>query len=276
MSTTEWHLDAELASGYAEGRTGAVLSASVEQHLITCARCRTLMDAEVSADRIDAVLAEVIDRVETPRRSLLERALGQLGVGEGTARLVATTPSLRGAWVTGVIVVLALALATAYSGPHGVALFMALAPVLPVAGVAFAFGPASDPAHQIAAASPYPQLRLLAIRAAFVVATTVLPAAVAGALLPGEPWLAVAWLLPALALTVSTVALSTRLAPHVAAFGLSAVWLGVVLPGLLQRGDPTLAAELPVQLISCAVLVASAVALIVQRHELPELIRRAS
>ena len=59
----------------------------------------------------------------------------------------------------------------AYVGTHGVAVFLALAPLLPMVGVALAYGPTADPAYEIAAATPYSGVRLLALRTAFVVAT---------------------------------------------------------------------------------------------------------
>ncbi len=216
----------------------------------------------------------MIDRVETPRSTMLERILRGVGVAEGTARLVAATPSLRGAWTLGVVVVLTLAVLTAHADGHGIALFLALAPVLPVVGVAFAFGPATDPTHEVASAAPYSALHLLAVRTAVVVTSTLVPAAVAAPFLPGHAWLSVAWLLPALALTMATLALATRVAPHLAGIGLAALWVAAVMPGLAPSRDPLLAAELPAQLVSLAALAVSAGVLLVRRHDLPELFRR--
>ncbi len=272
--STEWHLDAELAGRYAQGGVSAVLASSVEQHLIRCAACRARLTPTVPTARLDAVWAEVLETVETPRATLLERLLRGIRVDEGTARLVAATPSLRGAWILGVVVVVTLAVLTAHSDGNGIALFLALAPVLPMAGVAFAFGPAVDPTHEIAAAAPYSALHLLAVRTAVVVASTLVPIGLAAPFLPGNAWLSVAWLLPALALTVTMLALATRVAPHLAAIGLSALWLAVVIPGLAHSRNALLASELPVQLASLAALTVSAGALLIQRHDLPELFRR--
>ncbi len=276
MTTTPWHLDQEVAHRYATGSLGSVLVASVEQHVVQCAECRRLLAPYVEAPRIDAVWAEVLERVETPHRSLLERILGALGLDHATARLVAATPSLRGAWLTGVTLVLGLALVTAYVADNGVALFLAVAPLLPALGVAMAYGPASDPAHEIVAATPYPAVRLLALRTAFVVTTTLAPAVVAGLMLPGPAHLAAVWLLPALSLTVGTVALSTRLAPHVAVLVLVAAWLAVSLRGLLPSRDPLLAVGSPV-LLACALVLAAAVAVLgLRRRDITELLWRNS
>lgn len=276
MTTTPWHLDPELAGRYADGALGHVLTASVEQHLLACPDCRALLTPHVDTARLDTVWSEVLERVEQPPRPLLERMLCAVGMGEPTARLVASAPSLRGAWVAGMTVVLALALLAAYVDPHGVAVYLALTPLLPMAGVALAYGPAADPAFEIASATPYSQVRLLALRTAFVVSTTMVPATVAGLLLPGSPLIAVAWLVPALALTVGTVALSTRVAPHVAAAGLAVLWLGVSLRALTPRHDPLLAVSPGVLLASALALALAAAVLVVRRRDLPELLRRMS
>lgn len=272
--TPQWHLDTELASRYAGGRVDTVLAASVEQHLLRCTTCRELLDPAVDRGRLDAVLQGVLDRVETPPAGLLERVLRRAGLDDSTARLVAVTPSLRGAWLTGVVVVLTLAVLTAHAGPHGVALFMTLAPVLPVVGVAMAFGPRADPSHEIAAGAPYSSLHLLVVRTAFVVTSTVLPTAALAPFLPGSGGLAVGWLLPALALTLGTIALATRVPSHLAAGSLTALWVALVIPGLARTHDPMLAATPAVQLASLAALTVSAAVLFHDRHQLAELLRR--
>ena len=274
MTTTPWHLDEELAGRYADGALGSVLTASVEQHLTACAHCRALLAPHVDTPRLDTVWADVLERVEQPHRSLLERGLSRLGMDDATARLVAAAPSLRGAWVTGTTLVLALALVAAYVATNGVGLYLALAPLMPMVGVALAYGPMSDPAHEMVVATPYSQLRLLALRTAFVVTTTLVPAALAGLLLPGSPYLAVVWLLPALALTVGTVALSTRVAPHLAAVALGIAWLAFSLRALAPRRDPLLVTSSPVLLISTLVLLGAAGFLYARRRDLAELLRR--
>lgn len=266
-----WHLDPGLAASYAAGGTDPVLSASVEAHLVACAECRALLP--VDRPRLDAVWTEVVAQVHAPRRSLLERLLGHVGLDEGAARLVVTTPSLRGAWLTGVLVVLVLALLTAHGDDHGIALFLALAPILPVAGVALVFGPKADPAHEIVAATPYSLVKLIAARSVLVLLTTMLPAAALTPFLPGG-LLALGWLLPGLALTAGTLALSRHLPPPVAAVGLGTLWAVLTLPGLAADRDPFLATHPVVQLLAVLGLLAATAALVHHRHDLPEMIRR--
>ena len=272
-ATSGWHLDEELAGRYAGGRVPGMLAASIEQHLASCPACRALLRPRVSAERLTAVWSQVVERVEAPPVGRLERLLRRAGLDEHTARLVAVTPLLRSSWLAGTALVLASALLAAGTGAQAVALFLVLAPVLPVAGVALTFGPGADPAHEIVAGTPYSPVRLLAIRTLVVVSTTFLPAAVSAALLPVQLGLAVAWLLPALFLTVATVALSTRVAPHLAASALGIVWVSVVLFGV-ARHDPFLAAA-PVVQLSCLVgLVLAAAVLVVRSHDLAEILRR--
>jgi hypothetical protein len=46
----EWHIDGDDLADYAEGRTGPVMLASVEAHLIACERCRSALSMRVHAD----------------------------------------------------------------------------------------------------------------------------------------------------------------------------------------------------------------------------------
>jgi len=274
--TETWHVDAGLARDYAEGRTDPVLTASLEQHVVRCAACRALLGDLAAPAALDRNWVQVLERVQAPARRPLERLLTRLGLDGGTARLLALTPALRGAWLSGVAVVLCLAVVVAYADPHGVAAFLAVAPLLPALGVAFAFGPAADPTHEVAAAAPYPFLRLLAVRTALVVSSTLVPAALAGALLPGGLWLAAAWLLPGLALAAATLAVGSHVPPLTTITGLGVGWVAVVGSSLLPHRNPTLVAEPQFQLACAVVLGACAIALVRERHHLPELIRRVS
>jgi hypothetical protein len=201
------------------------------------------------------VWAEVLEQVEAPRRRLVERLLARVGLDDSTALLVAATPALWGAWVSAVAVVLSLALFSAYAVPHGIVVFLGLAPVLPVLGVALTYGDAGDPTAAIAEASPYSRTRLLFLRSAVVVAAATVPALLVGVLVPGPTWLAVAWLLPALALSAVTFVLGAFAPTELVGGAVAVAWLVLVLPGLRTDGNPTLASDASVQL-TCVVLLA--------------------
>ena len=259
----QWHLDEELLEDYALGAPlMPARAASAEAHLETCATCRGRLAPLVDTARLDAVWEEVLDAVDGPAPSWVERFLTQLGLAPATARLVALTPSLRVPWLAGVALALLMALAAAHTGPRGVALFLALAPVLPVAGVAVTFGPRSDPLHEVVLATAYSTFRLLLARSLTVVVSTVLLALPVAALLPGSPWLAVAWLLPSLALVTTSLALAARFDPLLTSLVLGIGWLAVGLSALGPDRDPLLVSRLGVQAACLALFVAAGLALL--------------
>lgn len=269
---TDWHLDRESALRYATGAAEPVFSASAEAHLVACARCRSLLVPLVDRPRLDAVWAEVAERVDAPRRGLVERMLAWAGVHRDTARLLSATPSLRVSWLLAVAASLAFAVAAAAAGPRGTLLFLTLAPVLPVLGVAVSYGRAADPMYELTAAAPYSGFRLLLLRAAAVLVSTSLLVTVAGLLLPGSGWLGAAWLVPAFALTALTLALSARFPLVHAAAGVTAVWVGVVMLTQAEAGGRaamatgSYAAFGATGQIACLLLAAGSVALLSLRH----------
>lgn len=271
-----WHVEDDLLSRYAAGTAPPAAAASVEAHVVVCDRCRARIVPAVSIPRLDRVWEDVVEQLDAPVPGPVERLLLRLGVRDDTARLLAATPSMRGAWFACLVAVLALALLAAHATDRGVVVFVALAPLLPVAGVAVAFSPLTDPAHELAAAAPYSSIRLLAVRSAAVLVATVLLAGAAAVLLPGAPWLAVAWLLPALALTAGTLALSTWFEPLSSALVLATIWLGVTAPALAPGRDPLLAVRSGGQLVCLVVLLAALATVAVRRNALALSVRRSA
>jgi hypothetical protein len=276
MTAQTWHLDRDLAERYASGQANGVVSASIEQHLIGCAACRGLLTPYAEPQRTDRVWAGVLEQVQAPPPRLVERLLRKCGMAESLARLLAVTPTLRGGWITGVLLVLVIAELSANSSPSGIALFMALAPVLPMISVAAAFGGETDPSRGMVGAAPYPMLRLLLVRTAAVVACTLVPAAVLALLIPGSTWLAMGWLLPSLALTGGVLVLTPRAPALPVAGALAAGWMALVASGWLRHHDPFLAASLAVQLGSVAVLDLTLALLVIRQENFAEEIRRAT
>jgi len=227
---TVWHLDPEAIRRYAQGGAAPELAASAEAHLMKCATCRDAIAAHVDAGRSEAIWHEVVDRVDAPRPSWPERVLGRLGVGEATARLVAATPTLRGPWLLAVAGVLALAAWAGQVDERVLRMFLVVAPLGPLAGVAVAFAGGLDVTREIGLAAPYSGLRLLLIRTAAVLAVTVPIVAAAGLALPGSHWLAAAWLLPTAGLTCAALALTARMTPVVAVGVVATAWVLVTTP----------------------------------------------
>jgi hypothetical protein len=145
-------------------------------------------------------------------------------------------------------------------------LFLVLAPLLPVAGVAAAHGSSIDPIHEIGLASPMSSFRVLLIRTTAVLFTTLTLVGLYGMGLPGLDWSAAAWLLPGLALTVSSLALSTWMPPLWSASAVSVIWIGGVV--LVERvSGPTLVAfQAPVQAAFVVVGLLATLVLITRRR----------
>src|SRR5262245_30251518 len=210
-----WHADGEVLAAYSEGRLDAASRWSVEAHLTGCAACRLQARALVDPARLERVRAGLIDAVDVPRTGVAERLLVRLGVADHTARLLAATPALRGSWLLAVAVTLAFAVVAAWiqSGPDATLAFLCVAPLLPLAGIAVAYGPGVDPTYEIGLAAPLRSFRLLLLRAAAVLGTSILLATAASLALPRLGWGAAGWLLPSLGLTACGLALATTVEP---------------------------------------------------------------
>lgn len=268
-----WHPDDRLMSRYVSGEANVVHATSLEQHLIHCSECRASIAAHVETPPLEAVWDRVRERAQAPTPSLVERLLTRLGVAEPEALLVAVAPTLHTSWLFGLAVTLGfVGLSAAYGGDDAIAVFLVLAPLVPVAGVALAYGPEVDPAHEVGAATPYSAARLLLLRTAAVLATS-LPLVLAAALLiPGLTWTTVGWLLPALAFTAVVLAASTWSRPATTAAALAITWCCAVGTASLGR-DPT-AVLAPAPLIGY--LLVGVTAALVLRIRLHHLIRPGS
>jgi len=263
--TTAWHVDPRLARRYADGAMDLALATSVEAHLVACASCRDVIGAVVPTDRLDSIWDGLAAELDAPRPGLVERFLTRLGMREDTARLLVTTASLRLSWLTSLALVLGFAALTAGSGDRGRLLFLTVAPLLPVAGVAAAFAGPLDPVRDVAAAAPYSRFRLILLRALAVLATSIGFAAVAGVLVIDEGWLAVGWLLPALALVSTTLALSARFDPVHAAAAVGLVWVMVVWSHAPLRQVSFAAFAPPAQLVYLLVTIAAVIVVVAAR-----------
>ena len=210
--STEYHLTPGIVDLYRVSHLSFEQEASVEAHLLACAACRALLSPAIDPQRLETIWDEVVERALTPRPNPVERFLTRCGLSEATVRVVTTTPSLRLAWTLALMAVLVFALMAAGTGEQGVRWFLVVAPLLPVAGVACAYGPAADPAYELTVAAPYHTVRLILARSCAVIGTCVFLTGLTSLFLPaGAP--AVAWLLPSLALSAATLALATRIGP---------------------------------------------------------------
>jgi hypothetical protein len=261
-----WHVEPRLLRRYAQGSSDLADSFSVEAHVLECAVCRDELAALADHDRLERVWGGVEDAIAGPERGPVESLLVRVGVPDHLARLLASTRSLTLSWLGAVSICLALAVVAAHVNDRGLLVFLALAPLLPLAGVAFAYGPGVDPTYEISLAAPMRGFTLLMVRATAVLAVTTALAAVAAAALPDFGWLAAAWLLPSLALTACALALATYL-PSPAAFWTAAmVWVVAVGLAASSSGDRFAAFGRPAQ-VGFVVATVVATALLAHRRE---------
>jgi hypothetical protein len=224
MSTDTWHASGEMLGAYARGEGGLATTASVEAHLMACPECRARVALKVQPGPLDATWSAVADRLHAEKLPFVVRLLRRAGLSENDSVLLAAARSLDGAWTLATLAVLVFAALAAIPGvADGRALYLLVAPLVPVIGVVAAFQ-SSDPLAALTITTPYSQARLALLRTVAVVVTSV-PAAVAiGFVVPGIAWLAFAWLLPALALTVITLLAMTWLEPEQAGAGVVITW----------------------------------------------------
>ncbi|MBZ3905875.1 cupin domain-containing protein [Streptomyces griseiscabiei] len=232
-----WHADDGDLREYAHGTLAAPRLWSVETHLAACGDCRQALSAHVPRAETDAGWARLDAELDAPRPGFAESLLLRLGVADHTARLLAATPVLRRSWLGAVALTLLLAVGVGLVASP--LMLLATAPLLPLAGVAVSFGPGLDPTHEMAVVAPMHTFRLLMVRTVAVLSTTTVLSGLASLALPSFGPAALGWLLPALALTATGLALTARLGPVLAPALVGAGWTAlVVLSRLAASGTP--------------------------------------
>jgi hypothetical protein len=268
-----WHVSDDDLAAYLSGRAVAVLTASVEAHVLGCAECRgALATAGAGSARSDTERrwAALVERIDRPRTSRLARWSG--AHPSLLTRASVSSRPLLAAWLTALAVVLLLPVVPVLlAGREATTALLAVAPLAPMAAVVLAYRPATDPAGELAVATPLAGFRLVATRA-LLVALAAAPAGVLVALALGLPaYVALGWLLPGLALSAVVLVAGTVLPdPTVAAAGLGAAWaLAVTLPSLSPGGSSDLVADIVTspgtQLLALAVSVAGLALAIARR-----------
>jgi hypothetical protein len=262
----DWHADTELVDRYTRGALDPARAASLEAHVLACGDCRTLMAPPGPPERLERLWLDVSAAIDAAPPSLTERLLTLLGVSSGDARLLAATPTLRASWFGAVALTLAFVVLAARANDRGVLLFLLVAPLLPLAGVAATYGPDVDPVHDVTLAAPTSTLRLLLLRTAAVCTATVLVAGLFALGLPSTGWQAAAWVLPALGLTLATLALATWWPVQHAAIAVATAWIVLVLA--LNGGGRTMPTGFgpPTQLAAAGLIAAAAIVVAARRQ----------
>jgi hypothetical protein len=256
-----WHLDQASASAYSTRRTDPAIAASVESHVMVCDQCRALVNANIDEPSLAAVWAEIQDELDRPRLSWIERALIALGCSDLTARTVGATARAR--WSYLAVVAFNVALAIAFSGADQQDLaftaFLLLAPIGPLIATTTTFSRWADGAQRLLLTLPTSTLRMMMVRMAAAVVPAIALTALATPWVADHGWLAAAWLLPALALSMTTLALATWIEIEAAAVLVVGAWAGGALAIRLWAGDTLDAYAGPVQIVSVLAVAAAAV-----------------
>ena len=273
-SDMTWHADASTLQRYQAHLLSPASTASIEAHLMSCASCRTELATLAEPGRHARNWGAISQHIDRPSLTLIERVLGRTGIGEHRARLVVSTPALRLQWIVAICAVLTMVVLVheAGGGSRGsFFVFLVLAPVLPLAGVAAAFNGRGDPARELISATPHSAFELVLVRTLAVVGVTSVLTTVA-ALAFSVEWVAATWLLPALALSAATLALATWIPAEWAAGGLASAWFGgAAATWRLHRLEPDIVERFFAfrpsgQLLFAAVLVVGS-AVVVMRRE---------
>jgi len=261
-----WHADPALLETYALGVLDQAHSSSIEAHLLRCEGCRAGIALHVGRTRLDGVWGAIEERLEPARPGAVERFLVWCGVPDHVARLLAATPSLRLSWFAALTVALAFAAGAARAGRFGLLFFLLVAPLIPLAGVAVAYGPGVDPTYEVGLAAPMRSFRLLMIRAVAVLVTSTALVAIAAMALPQLDWIAAAWLLPSLGLTMANLALSSFWSTHRVTAVLVAGWTVVVLLSERLASVPYAAFRAVPQVVF-AIISAASILVLARRRE---------
>jgi len=212
-----------------------VTAASIEQHLTACRACQVSLAGVSPRPELDAIWAEVQDGVDRAGVGFTERLLRWLRVESGSARLIAATPALRVGAVAAVGLIVAAVVLVSRVADVGEA-FLVLAPVVPTALVALSFAPGVDPAGECGLATPVFGFGLVIRRALAVEVLALLVLGIGSLFIPIDGPTALAWLIPALALSLGTLAGSVRWAAPQAAAGLTMGWATVLVLAYVAEG----------------------------------------
>jgi hypothetical protein len=270
--TTTWHAPPDTLARFAREPEALdeVTASSVEQHLIGCAECRAAVADATDPAVLQHSWAEVVDGIDQPRPSVFELLLRRLHVSDDVARIVGATPGLRGAWLV-TVALLGWGAITIAADAGTDAFFLAIAPLVPLGAVLVAFLPAEEPGGEAAAATPMYGAGVVLRRSLAVLAPTFTILTAVGLLQRDPTGAGAHWLLPAIALTLTSLVLSTYVRATTATATSAAVWIIVLVlakadaaPRHVALGQSALYSA-GAQLVALAIALAAAAALYLRR-----------
>lgn len=239
---SDWHVSDEMLLRFwsSPAEVDDVTAASIEQHLTACRSCQVGLAELSPKSELDAIWVEVEDRVDRAGVDFTERLLRRFRMDSGMERLIAATPALRIGALAAVGLIVAVAVLASRAAGEGDA-FLVLAPVVPTALVALSFSPNADPAGECGLATPVFGFGLVMRRALAIEVMAFIVLGIGSLFAPIDGLRAMGWLLPALALSLGTLAGSVRWTAPETAAGLTTVWLAVVALASVAERDGHLA-----------------------------------
>lgn len=172
---------------------------------LDCPACRASVG--VPAGAVDPVWTRVAAAAFAPGRGVVERIAARLLRSPGLARALLATPSLTLAWLVASATVLAVGVVVSVGA--AIPLVPLLAPALAGAGIAFAYGPGTDPAAELAASMPLGDRVVLLVRAVAVFGVNAGLGVLASLLTPAAAELTWSWLAPMTAVCAVCLAAAT-------------------------------------------------------------------
>lgn len=230
------------------------------KHIASCLVCQANARQEAGELGINLykVWSGVAAEVWSPPIGPIEGWTRKLFRSPGLARALVTTPSLFLSWIgASAFVVLIGIIATRSTGTPWAQM---LAPIIAAAGIAYAYGPAIDPAFELSRSMAISDRMILIVRALAVFGLNTAFGMVASLLASPATGLTLSWLAPmtavaALALAVASVSQSPAIGVTVAI----ATWSVVVLTSQATTGDAGSsigAALVPIYLLATVVCAA--------------------
>ncbi|MFF2146333.1 zf-HC2 domain-containing protein [Kitasatospora sp. NPDC058190] len=243
------HASMRLIDDYARGDAAMAADTvwALEAHLETCALCRSHLAACVATGAPG--IAALLDTVRAGLEPQLDAAVRAPSRRHRPRWVSAWLTPVMAPWLamTGVVTLMALLL-DAVAPPTffgDTSPVLAIAPVLPLCGVAASWSRGLDPAHELTASTARAGLPLL-LRRTTAVLVVVLPGLLVGGWLTGT-MTAAQWLLPSLAFTSTTLALGSVVGVTRAATGLLVTWGAVAVVPAWTTGHVPLVLRLVLQ-----------------------------
>jgi hypothetical protein len=220
---------------------GQVPPPAARAHLAACDHCQRVLAALVDVD-LARVWAGVTAELCAPRPSPLERLALRVGIDPSLARFAALTPSLAWSWLLASAAVIALGIGLQVLGeanPSSPA--VVVAPLVAAALVAFAYGPAVDPAYEVVATTPLSPARALLTRLAVVLTVNAVLVAALDLLIRRQGF-QLGWLLPMAAVALLAAVVAAHTQPLVGAVAGAGAWVVLLVAGYARH--------VPVQAVS--------------------------